>query len=129
MDRSRLKILVADDDRDLSEVYRRNLLKLGYTDVLVANNGEEAIVKTLEHRPDLVILDVMMPILNGWEVCKQIKSNPSLEGTRVIMLTGIGPSLNELTSPIYGADAYLDKPVDFAWIEKEMKKLFPDDLA
>jgi len=129
MDRSRLKILVADDDRDLSEVYRRNLLKLGYTDVLVANNGEEAIVKTLEHRPDLVILDVMMPILNGWEVCKQIKSNPSLDGTRVIMLTGIGPSLNELTSPIYGADAYLDKPVDFAWIEKEMKKLFPDDLA
>jgi len=129
MDRSRLKILVADDDRDLSEVYRRNLMKLGYTDVLLANNGEEAIVKTLEHRPDLVILDVMMPILNGWEVCKQIKSNPSLDGTRVIMLTGIGPSLNELTSPIYGADAYLDKPVDFAWIEKEMKKLFPDDLA
>jgi DNA-binding response OmpR family regulator len=129
MSRSRLKILVADDDRDLAELYRRSLNKLGFSDVLVANNGEEAIVKTLEHRPDLVVLDVMMPILNGWEVCKQIKSNPSLEGTRVIMLTGIGPSLNELTSPIYGADAYLDKPVDFSWIEKEMKRLFPDDLA
>jgi DNA-binding response OmpR family regulator len=126
---SRLRILIADDDRDLAELYRLSLNKLGYSDVLVANNGEEAIVKTLEHRPDLVVLDVMMPILNGWEVCKQIKSNPSLEGTRVIMLTGIGPSLNELTSPIYGADAYLDKPVDFSWIEKEMKKLFPDDLA
>lgn len=129
MRRSRLRILIADDDRDLAELYRLSLNKLGYSDVLVANNGEEAIVKTLEHRPDLVVLDVMMPILNGWEVCKQIKSNPSLEGTRVIMLTGIGPSLNELTSPIYGADAYLDKPVDFSWIEKEMKKLFPDDLA
>lgn len=129
MSRSRLRILIADDDRDLAELYRLSLNKLGYSDVLVANNGEEAIVKTLEHRPDLVVLDVMMPILNGWEVCKQIKSNPSLEGTRVIMLTGIGPSLNELTSPIYGADAYLDKPVDFSWIEKEMKKLFPDDLA
>jgi len=129
MDRSRLRILVADDDRDLAEVYRRNLVKLGFSDVLVATNGEEAIVKTLEYRPNLVILDVMMPILNGWEVCKQIKSNPSLEGTRVIMLTAIGPSLNELTSPIYGADAYLDKPVDFSWIERELTKLFPVDLA
>jgi DNA-binding response OmpR family regulator len=129
MDRARLKILVADDDRDLAEMYRRYLAKLGFTDVMLASNGEEAIVKTLECRPHLVILDVMMPILNGWEVCKQIKSNPSLEGTRVIMLTGIGPSLNELTSPIYGADAHLDKPVDFSWIEKEMKRLFPDEVG
>ncbi len=124
-----LKILIADDDRELAELLKRRFEKLGFTKISFAFNGEEALVRTMQMAPDLVLLDVMMPVLNGWEVCKQIKSNPSLEGTRVIMLTGIGPSLNELTSPLYGADAYMDKPVDMNAIEQELKRLFPDTIA
>ena len=127
MDRRDLSVLIADDDRDLADLLRRTVEKLGASTVLFAHNGEDALVQTMQHKPDVVLLDVMMPILNGWEVCKQIKSNPSLEGVRVIMLTGIGPSLNELTSPLYGADAYLDKPVDARMIERELERLFPND--
>jgi len=127
MNHTTLKILIADDDRELAEILKRQFESRGYRDLVMASNGEEALVKTMELRPDLILLDVMMPILNGWEVCKQIKSNPELEGTRIIMLTGIGPSLNELTSPLYGADAYLDKPAEFPVIEREIDRLFPGD--
>ena len=90
----------------------RNYLRKRNFRVIEASDGDEAMQLVLEHRPSLVILDVMMPGQTGWEVCRSIRENPSLGSTGVIMLTGIGEHLNEMTSPLYGADAYLDKPFD-----------------
>jgi DNA-binding response OmpR family regulator len=63
--------------------------------------------------PDLVVLDVMMPGMSGWEVCRKIREDIALAHTGVVMLTGIGENLNQMTSPLYGADAYIDKPFEF----------------
>ncbi len=79
--------------------------------VIEASDGDEALELSQKHRPALVVLDVMMPGMSGWEVCKRVKANKENDGrTGVIMLTGIGESLNDMTSPLFAADAWLDKP-------------------
>lgn len=105
-------VLIADDDLEILNLTRTLLRRRGFT-VLEASDGDEAMSMILEHSPDLVILDVMMPGQTGWEVCRSIRDTPSLADTGVIMLTGIGERMNEMTSPLYGADAHLDKPFEF----------------
>lgn len=105
-------ILVADDDVEILALVTRQLRRMDAT-ILEASDGEEALRMAREHRPNLVVLDVMMPGMSGWEVCRAIREDPSLASTGVIMLTGIGERLNEMTSPLYGADDHLDKPFDF----------------
>ncbi|MBW2161164.1 MAG: response regulator [Deltaproteobacteria bacterium] len=77
-----------------------------------ASDGEEALRLVRREKPALVVLDVMMPGMSGWEVCRAIREDEALGGTGVIMLTGIGERLNEMTSPLYGADGFLDKPFE-----------------
>jgi DNA-binding response OmpR family regulator len=72
--------------------------------------------------PDLVVLDVMMPGMSGWEVCRKIREDISLAHTGVVMLTGIGENLNQMTSPLYGADAYIDKPFDFGELDQKIRE-------
>ena len=114
-------VLVADDDPEILTLIR-NLLRRLELNVLEATDGDEALSKVREGTPQLVILDVMMPGHSGWEVCKAIREDEQLKGTKVIMLTGIGERLNEMTSPLYGADEYLDKPFDFKELESLVKK-------
>ena len=104
-------IMCADDDVEIRRILLRTLQTLD-CEIIQAQDGEEALEMIVEHQPDLVILDVMMPTLSGWELCKYIRSKPHLAGTSVVMLTAIGRTVNEMTSPLYGADAYLDKPFD-----------------
>ncbi len=79
--------------------------------VIEASDGDEALELSQKHRPALVVLDVMMPGMSGWEVCKRVKADKQNDGrTGVLMLTGIGESLNDMTSPLFAADAWLDKP-------------------
>lgn len=117
-------ILVADDDLHILSLVRNHMRKLGFH-VLEASDGDEAMQLILENEPSLVILDVMMPGQTGWEVCRSIRENERTSRTGVIMLTGIGEHLNEMTSPLYGADASLDKPFDFG----ELERLVNDVLA
>jgi CheY-like chemotaxis protein len=98
-----------------------HLRSSGYS-VLEASDGDQAWELAHEHLPHLVILDVMMPGMSGWEVCRKIREAVSLAHTGVIMLTGIGESLNEMTSPLYGADAYVDKPFEFAILDTRIKE-------
>jgi DNA-binding response OmpR family regulator len=123
-ERSRTKptILVADDDVELLSLIARHLRRLDAT-VLEASDGEEALKIARREKPDLVVLDVMMPGISGWEVCRAIREDETLAQTRVIMLTGIGERLNELTSPLYGADDYLDKPFDFDELDRRVQGL------
>ena len=90
--------------------------------MLEASDGDQAWELAHEHLPHLVILDVMMPGMSGWEVCRKIREAVSLAHTGVIMLTGIGESLNEMTSPLYGADAHVDKPFEFADLDEKIKE-------
>ena len=102
-------ILIADDDPELRQMMRMHI-EMTDCEVLEANDGADALDLILTEHPDLVILDVMMPELTGWEVLRYVRSKKDLSDIGVLMLTGIGPSLNELSSPIYGADDYIDKP-------------------
>lgn len=116
------KILIADDDLEILTLVRERLRAPDVT-VFVASDGQEAIDLARKERPQLVILDVMMPGLSGWEVCRAIRDDKNLADTAVLMLTGIGERLNELTSPLYGADAYLDKPFNFDDLDEKVEQL------
>ena len=104
-------ILIADDDPDLRQLVRLNL-ETTQCEIIEASNGAQTLELLLIQRPDMIILDVMMPELTGWEVLRYIRTHndKELSDTGVLMLTGIGESLNELSSPMYGADDYIDKP-------------------
>ena len=112
---SHLKVLIAEDEPSMLSLVARHVRGLGYT-VVEASEGDAAWDLAQVHHPDLVILDVMMPGMSGWEVCKRIKAHAA-EGTfgktGVIMLTGIGENLNDMTSQLFGADTWLNKPFDF----------------
>lgn len=115
-------IMLADDDAEIRRIVRRSLSSLECT-IIEAKDGEEALELILNERPDLVVLDVMMPTLSGWELCKYIRTKAELADTRVVMLTAIGKTVNEMTSPLYGADAYLDKPFDIQEIVEVVSSL------
>ncbi len=108
---SATKILVADDDLEILALVARHLSALP-AEIVEASDGEEALRLARKEKPSLVVLDVMMPGMSGWEVCRAIREDDSLGDIGVIMLTGIGARLNEMTSPLYGADGFLDKPFE-----------------
>src|ERR1022692_725975 len=90
-------------------------------EVIEASDGDEAWKLARERLPDLVVLDVMMPGMSGWEVCRKIREDVALAHTGVVMITGIGENLNQMTSPLYGADAYIDKPFEFGELDEKVK--------
>ena len=118
-----LTILVADDDVDILSLVVRHLHQRPNTTIIEASDGEEALKLVKKHHPSLVLLDVMMPGMTGWEVCRAVREEAALKHTRIIMLTGIGEKLNELTSPLYGADAYLDKPFEIEELDAEIERV------
>jgi len=121
-------ILVADDDPQILTMLGIRLSKRGY-EVVEAADGLQTLSKAREFKPDLVLLDVMMPGKNGWEVAKELRSDDELSSIGIVMLTAIGERVNEMTSPLYGADAYVDKPFDFADLEAKIKKVLDAKAA
>ena len=114
-------VLVADDEPSTRALVAGHLRSKGYQ-VYEASDGDEAWTLAHEHLPHVVVLDVMMPGMTGWEVCRKIREAVSLAHTGVVMLTGIGENLNEMTSPLYGADAYLDKPFEFSKLDRKIQE-------
>jgi diguanylate cyclase (GGDEF)-like protein len=104
-------ILVVDDDPDIARFVEVNLKSAGY-DVAVANDGEEALQRAGELRPDLVLLDVMMPRIDGFEVAQRLRKNPQTANTSIIMLTAKALSADKVTGLQSGADDYIIKPFD-----------------
>lgn len=104
-----VRILVVDDEPEVLELLVPFLRGKGYT-VSEAQDGDQALEKILTERPNIVVLDVMMPGLSGWEISRYVRERAELDPVRIIMATGIGKETNAATSPLYGADAYLDKP-------------------
>jgi two-component system, OmpR family, alkaline phosphatase synthesis response regulator PhoP len=104
------KILVVDDEIDILEFIQYNLKKEGY-DVHLAHNGQEAIDIAKKVKPDLILLDVMMPVMDGIEACKQIKSNSELEKIFIVFLTARAEEYSEIAGFNAGADDYISKPI------------------
>lgn len=104
------KILVVDDDPDIVEILRYNLSMAGY-DIKSATNGKEAIKKAKIFLPEIILLDVMMPEMDGIETCAIIKEIPSLNNTRIIFLSARNEDYTQLSAFDAGADDYITKPV------------------
>ena len=102
------KVLIADDDKNICELLRLYLAKEGYETVL-AYDGEAALAAFEREKPDLVLLDIMMPKMDGWEVCRRIRAAGS---TPVIMLTAKGETFDKVLGLELGADDYVVKPFD-----------------
>ena len=103
-----MSVLVIEDDQNIQELLQMYLKKEGYT-VTVASDGGQGLAKFRAIKPDLVLLDVMMPVMNGWEVCKAIRAESR---TPVIMLTAKGELDDKITGLKAGADDYITKPFE-----------------
>src|SRR6185503_9696211 len=110
-------ILVVDDDPEIVTMLNTRLTKRGYK-VATAGDGHKAIEIAKREKPDVVLLDVMMPGKSGWEVARALKQDPVTQHVKIVMVSAIGEKTNEITAPIYGADAHVDKPFEFEKLEK-----------
>lgn len=120
------KILIVDDDLIYIRIYQLKLKSDGHT-VETANNGEEAIQKVNEFKPDLILLDIMMPKIDGFEVLKQLKANPETKTIPVILLTNLGGEETDTLKGIeLGAVAYLVKS---SYTPKEVVEKVKEILA
>jgi two-component system alkaline phosphatase synthesis response regulator PhoP len=102
-------ILVVDDEKDILELLQYNLEKEGYR-VVTASNGKSAL-KLAQQKPELIVLDVMMPEIDGWEVCRSIRRSPVTSKIPVIFLTAKDSEVDEVVGLELGADDYIRKPV------------------
>ena len=117
------KILVVDDDPDIVEILRYNLSLGGY-DVKSAFNGKEAIKKAKIFLPEIILLDVMMPEMDGIEACSLIREIPSLLNTRIIFLSARSEDYTQLSAFDAGADDYISKPVKPKILLKKIESIF-----
>src|SRR5437867_5783968 len=103
------RVLAVEDERDVADLIRYNLTKEGY-DVVVALTGSDALKQAREVHPDLVLLDIMVPQLNGWEVCRRLKQDADTKNIPVIMVTGRVDEGDKVLGFELGADDYVTKP-------------------
>lgn len=104
------RILLADDEPDILEFIRYNLVRAGY-EVYTACNGEEAIEQTTAHHPHLILLDVMMPVMDGLATCRVLRSDPQFKNTMILFLSALSEEESQLAGYEVGADDYIAKPI------------------
>lgn len=126
MSKKSQKILVVDDEADIQELLKYNLSKEGF-DVKTASDGLKAIEIAKEFIPDLILLDIMMPKMDGVETCRQIRENPDLAGAFVIFLTARSEEYSEVAAFDMGADDYITKPIKPRALISRIKALFRRD--
>ncbi|MEO6930498.1 MAG: response regulator transcription factor [Chitinophagaceae bacterium] len=123
MDFKGKKILIADDEPDILEILEYNLGSEGY-EVTVAGNGDEALHQAKKMKPDLIILDVMMPGKTGVEVCKILRTLPDFQDTLIIFLTALNDETSQMKGFDTGADDYLNKPISPKLLLTRVNALF-----
>jgi two-component system, cell cycle response regulator len=116
------RILVVDDHPDNVEIINVRLSSRGYS-IETASNGEEALQKVRESPPDLILLDVMMPLMDGYEVSRRIKNDPDLPFIPIILVTARDSTQDKVEGLDAGADDYLTKPVNFAELEARVRSM------
>ncbi|NLJ82629.1 MAG: response regulator transcription factor [Bacteroidales bacterium] len=110
MKNNKIRILLVDDERDILEFISYNLTKEGY-EVYTAENGKEAIKQAIKIQPHLILLDVMMPEIDGIDTCISLKSKPELSETIIAFLSARGEDYSQITGLEAGADDYITKPI------------------
>lgn len=122
-----IKILIVDDDQNICELLRLYVEKDGY-EAIVVNDGEAAVAAANEHSPKLILLDVMLPKLDGWQVCREIRKNSDVP---IIMITAKGETFDKVLGLELGADDYIAKPFDtkevMARIKAVLRRTYTDD--
>lgn len=119
---SKASILIVEDDRSLADVVAYNLRQQGY-EVRLSSDGEDGIAQAKHHRPDLVILDLMLPVIDGLDVCRSIKADKDLRKTRILMLTAKSEETDQLVGFTLGADDYVTKPFSVKVLLERVKAL------
>jgi|UniRef100_UPI00404AD4B2 two-component system alkaline phosphatase synthesis response regulator PhoP len=122
MKKKEIKILLVDDEPDILEIVGYNLTAEGYQ-VITAENGIEAVKKAKKERPQLIILDVMMPEMDGIEACEQIRKIPDLSETIITFLTARGEDYSQVAGFDAGADDYITKPIKPKVLVSKVKAL------
>ena len=122
MDKSKIKILLVDDEPDVLEVLSYNLSKIGYQ-IFTASDGSKAIDKAIEIKPQLIIMDVMMPNMDGIEACEIIRKNPEHNNTTIMFLTARGEDYSQVAAFDAGADDYVTKPIKPKILMSKVKSL------
>ena len=123
MDVKGKKILIADDEPDILEIIQYNLKSAGY-EVFTAKDGDDAIQKVKQVRPDLIILDIMMPKKNGMEVCEILRAQPAYRETLIIFLTALNDESSQMKGFDTGADDYVNKPISPKLLMSRVNALF-----
>lgn len=117
-----MKILIVDDDSNFREATRLSLLPKGY-EVLGARSGREAMDLARKEQPDLILLDILMPGLDGYETCRQLKTNPATSRIAIIVLTALGDPSARYKAQEAGADDYIAKPVTPQELRERVERL------
>jgi len=119
---SKSHILLVDDEHDILDLIEYNLIKQGYS-VTKADSGSSALAFAREHHPDLILLDIMMPGMDGYEVCSHLKQDPSLKNIPVIFLTARSDETSEVRGLDLGGDDYVTKPISISKLLSRIKAL------
>jgi two-component system cell cycle response regulator DivK len=118
------RILVVEDQEDNRQILRDLLTKNGY-EIVEAVNGEEALLAVEEQRPDLIVMDIQLPILDGYEATRRIKANPELRSIPIIVVTSYALSGDEAKAREAGCDAYVTKPYSPRQLLAKIKEYLP----
>lgn len=117
------RILIADDEPDILEIIHYNLKLAGY-EVFTAKDGDDALQKVKQLKPDLIILDIMMPKKNGMEVCEILRAQPMYKDTLIIFLTALNDESSQMKGFDKGADDYVNKPISPKLLMSRVNALF-----
>ncbi|MGB7347159.1 MAG: response regulator [Pirellulaceae bacterium] len=115
-------VLVIEDDRSLAEVINYNLQREGYQ-VFLSHDGEDGVTQAQLKLPDVIVLDLMLPVLDGLEVCRRLRANSATRSTKIIMLTAKAEESDELIGFSVGADDYVTKPFSVKVLLERIKAL------
>ena len=115
------KLLIADDDETLHRLYGDSFSE--EFEVLHALDGADTLMLAVQHLPDIILLDITMPLLDGRTVCRKIKENPLTKDIKIIMVTGKGEQHDRLLGFEVGADDYVEKPATLSYIRRVIRKL------
>ena len=119
------KILIVEDEPDLLKMLKLEMMHEHY-EIVCAFDGKEAYEKYVSEKPDLLILDIMIPKINGLEVCRKIRRQHKDSKTAVLMLTAKSEDVDRIVGRVIGAETYLTKPFDRKILMQEVKKLLGD---
>ena len=117
------KILIVEDEEDILELISAIFDDIGDYRILCAKDGREALGIARVDNPDIILLDIQIPILNGYEVCKSLKSDPTMSNTKVLMLSGMAQNSDWLKAQQARADGYITKPFSSTELMKKVEGL------